>query len=360
VAANLPVDIRALYDAGKRLKEERERPVRIAVLVEVDAPDALVEAARHELHPKTANGIVDVSVIEPETALRVDSKADAAIVLIGSGSHVGATLRDLRERAIPTAVVAIRSERGVLARLLGHPENDVIVGLDASEVIRGPLADWAMTRLEKLRTALGHNFEFTRRSVAKEIVKAAAWQNAAIGVVVFIPGADMPLMTLNQGRMLLQIAATYGQVLDAERIKELGAVVAGGLLLRTFAREVVGLVPGFGWAVKGGIAYSGTLAMGTAAITYFEEGADLTGVVRALSEKTSEAVTRAALRIRRPNKEVVPVVTVDAPPSLGLPLTPVDADADPAQPTLIDVPIAPPTMQLLPAPGDAVDPGVRP
>ena len=72
VAANLPVDIRALYDAGKRLKEERERPVRIAVLVEVDAPDALVEAARHELHPKTANGIVDVSVIEPETALRVD------------------------------------------------------------------------------------------------------------------------------------------------------------------------------------------------------------------------------------------------------------------------------------------------
>lgn len=358
--ANLPVDVRALYDAGKRLKEERERPVRIAVLIEVDAPDSLVEAARHEFHPKTANGIVDVSVIEPGTALRVDSKADAAIVLIGSGSHVGATLRDLRERAIPTAVVALRPEKGVLARLLEHPDNDVIVGMDASEVIRGPLADWAMTRLEKLRTALGHNFEFTRRSVAKEIVKAAAWQNAAIGVVVFIPGADMPLMTLNQGRMLLQIAATYGQVLDTERIKELGAVVAGGLLLRTFAREAVGLVPGFGWAIKGGIAYSGTLAMGTAAITYFEEGADLTGVVRALSEKTSEVVTRAALRIRRPGGRATAVAPSDAPPALGLPLTPVVAESGPAQPTLLDVPVALPTLQLLPAPDDAVDPGVRP
>ena len=360
MAANMPVDIRALYDAGKRLKEDRERPVRIAVLVEVDAPDSLVEAARHELHPKTANGIVDVSVIEPGSVLRVDSKADAAIVLIGSGSHAGATLQELRARAIPTAVVALREERGVLARLLGHPENDTIVGTDASEVIRGPLAGWAMTRLEKLRTPLGHNFEFVRRSVAKEIVKAAAWQNAVIGVVVFIPGADMPLMTLNQGRMLLQIAAAYGQSLDTERIKELGAVVAGGFLLRTFAREMVGLVPGFGWAVKGGIAYSGTMAMGTAAITYFEEGADLTGVVRALSEKTSEAVTRATLRLRHPGESTLPVELEYATPTLGLPLTPVEPDEGPTQRTLLDVPVATPTLQLLPTADDAVDPGARP
>jgi len=119
VAGRLPVDVRALYDTGKRLKEDRERPVRIAVLVEIDAPDALVEAARLELHPKTANGIVDVSVIEPDSLLRVDSKADACIVLVGSASHVDATLRDLRARAIPTAVVALREERVTLSRLLG-------------------------------------------------------------------------------------------------------------------------------------------------------------------------------------------------------------------------------------------------
>jgi uncharacterized protein (DUF697 family) len=352
MAVNLPVDVRALYDTGKRLKEDRERPVRIAVLVEIDAPDALVEAARLELHPKTAGGIVDVSVIEPESLLRVDSMADACIVLVGSASHVDATLRDLRSRGIPTAVVALREEKVTLSRQLGHAENDVVVGMDPPELIRGPLADWAMTRLEKLRTPLAHNFEFVRRAVAREIVKKTAWQNAAIGVAVFVPGVDMPLMTLNQGKMLLQIAAVYGQSLDTERIKELGAVVAGGFLFRTFAREMVGLIPGLGWAVKGGIAYTGTIAMGTAAITYFEEGTDLGGVVRALSYRTSEAVTRAALVARHAGEDVIAArISGLRPAPVPSGLQPVPAPAPPengpAQPTLLDVPVATPTLQPL-------------
>lgn len=365
MAVRLPVDVRALYDTSKRLKADRERPVRIAVLVEIDAPDALVEAARLELHPKTASGIVDVTVIEQGGTLRVDSRADACIVLVGSGAHVGATLRDLRERAIPTAVVALRPDKVALSRLLVHPENDVIVGLDASDVIRGPLADWAMTRLEGLRTALGHNFEFVRRAVAKEIVKATAWQNAAIGVVVFIPGADMPLMTLNQGKMLLKIAAAYGQSLDTERVKELGAVVAGGFLFRTFAREVVGLVPGVGWAIKGGIAYSGTMAMGMAAITYFEQGTDLTGVVRALSYRASEAVTLAGLRVKGAGEKVLHAEHEVAASIVAwtqfesqAATEPAPFDPEPVQPTLLDVPVPYPTLRPLPSAGDA-SPGDR-
>jgi uncharacterized protein (DUF697 family) len=357
VAAKLPIDVRALYDAGKRLKEERERPVRIAVLVEIDAPDELVEAARHELHPKTANAIVDVSVIEPGFLLRVDSKADAVVVLIGSASHAEATLRDLRSRAIPTVVVAIGHEKDPLSRLLGHPEDDVVVGVEASGTFRGPVADWLVRRLEKLRTALGGNFEFVRGAVAREIVKATAWQNAAIGVVMFIPGADMPLMTLNQGKMLLQIAATYGQEVDTARIKELAAVVAGGFLFRTAAREIAGLVPGFGWAVKGGIAYSGTLAMGTAAIRYFEEGADLGGVVRALSEKTSEVVTRATLRVGKARQGALEAhahAESDAPPAL---MQALEQDSGASQPTLLDVPVSPPTLKLLENGDDAGGPG---
>lgn len=338
----LPVDVRALYDTSKQLKEDRERPVRLAVLVEIDAPDLLVEAAREELRPRTRQGIVDVSVIEPGQVLRVDAKADAAIVLVGSGSNVTPTLRDLRDRAIPAAVVAVREDAHALAHLLDHPENDVLVGLDARELIRGDLAAWAMTRLEKLSTALGHNFEFMRRAAAKNIVRKAAWQNAAIGVFLFLPGADMPLMTMNQGRMLLQIAAAYGQALDTDRVKELAAVVAGGFLFRTFARELVGLVPGLGWAVKGGIAYSGTIAMGNAAISYFEEGADLPSVVKALTERAGEAAARVAgarrgaraqvgagyvetVPVERPAHRVEPAGTqsslleVEAPaPSLGI------------------------------------------
>lgn len=351
----IPVDVRALYDTGKRLKEERERPVRLAVLVEIDAPDALVEAARAELHPKTAGGIVDVELIEPGATLRVRSQTDAVIVVAGSGAYAAGVLKDLRERAIPTAVLAVREDRTAFSRLIGHPESDVLVGPDAVELIRGPLAEWAMRRLEALRTALGHNFGFMRRAVAREAVRHCAWQNAAIGVVVFLPGADMPLMTLNQGRMLLQIAAAYGQPLETERIKELAAVVAGGFLFRAIAGELVGVVPGFGWAIKGGIAYSGTVAMGMAAIAYFEDGADLGGVVHALTEKAGEAVSRVREMRIAGHHDAADELALSAFTQAAL--DPAD-EADmippaPVQPTLLDV--EPPAPTLLPPARESAD-----
>jgi uncharacterized protein (DUF697 family) len=46
-------------------------------------------------------------------------------------------------------------------------------------------------------------------------------------------------------------------------------VLGGGLGLRALARELVDLVPGLGWALKGAIAYAGTRAVGEAAVLYF-------------------------------------------------------------------------------------------
>ena len=60
---------------------------------------------------------------------------------------------------------------------------------------------------------------------------------------------------------------------EQERIPEILAVVGAGLGFRTVAREALGLVPGLGWAVKGGVAYVGTKALGKAATAYFEQGA---------------------------------------------------------------------------------------
>ena len=48
-----------------------------------------------------------------------------------------------------------------------------------------------------------------------------------------------------------------------------------GFVLRTLARQALDFVPGFGWAVKGAVGFSGTVALGQAAIAYFEAGAPL-------------------------------------------------------------------------------------
>lgn len=114
-----------------------------------------------------------------------------------------------------------------------------------------------------------------RRACAERLIWLAALQNAAIGAIVIIPGADMPAMTANQVRMVLRIAQAYGEEPSADRAVEILSVVAGGFVLRGLARQALEFVPGVGWLLKGAVGFSGTVAIGEAAIAYFEAGAPL-------------------------------------------------------------------------------------
>jgi uncharacterized protein (DUF697 family) len=111
-----------------------------------------------------------------------------------------------------------------------------------------------------------------REAVVEQIVGKFSLQNGILGVAIFIPGADMPALTLNQIRMVFRIAAAYGEKIDLDRAFEILAVVGAGFGFRAIAREAVAFVPGIGWVVKGGIAYAGTQALGRAAAAYFEAG----------------------------------------------------------------------------------------
>jgi uncharacterized protein (DUF697 family) len=110
-----------------------------------------------------------------------------------------------------------------------------------------------------------------RRAVCEEIIRKNARQNAVIGALP-IPGADMPVMTANQARMVLNIAAAHGEELSLDRARELLGVVAAGFGLRALARQVVKLIPLGGWAAAAAIGYAGTVAMGRATMLYFERG----------------------------------------------------------------------------------------
>jgi uncharacterized protein (DUF697 family) len=127
-----------------------------------------------------------------------------------------------------------------------------------------------------------------RSAVIEHIIEKFSRQNGILGVAIFIPGADMPVLTLNQIRMVFRIAAAYGEEIDRDRALEILAVIGAGFGFRALAREAVGFVPGVGWAIKGGIAYVGTKALGRAAATYFEAGgqtriAKVVGSVRSRS-----------------------------------------------------------------------------
>ena len=271
----MPVDIRDLVKSSSQIQEMREQPVRIAVFVELDASDALVETVRTAFRPHTANASLHIEVAEPDVKLVVDPAVDAVIGLVGSGrAGLAEQLEAARDRAIPTAAVALAENSPDVADLLGHPYRDTMSDLDPTVLVEEELGEWLVERIPGKRLAFAANFAFMRRAAALEAVRNTAWQNGLIGVVAVLPGTDLPLMTANQAKMVLQIAAAYGEELGIERARELFGVVGGAFVFRAAARQMLAFLPGFGWAIKGGIGATGTLAMGYAAMSYFENGAD--------------------------------------------------------------------------------------
>ena len=96
----------------------------------------------------------------------------------------------------------------------------------------------------------------------------------------------MPALTALQLRLVLQIGACYGVELSPDRAVEILGVLGAGYGMRTVARELLDFIPVAGWAVKGGVAYGGTRALGLAADEYFARGApaDLTKLRTAVEE----------------------------------------------------------------------------
>src|SRR5437764_782797 len=127
-------------------------------------------------------------------------------------------------------------------------------------------------------TPLAARLPVLRNAVVDRLITQFSRQNGVVGVAVFLPGADLPVLTLNQIRMLMRIADAYGFELDRERIPEVLGVIGSGVGFRAAARSLLGVIPVAGWAVKGGIAYAGTRTLGEAARRYFESRAPVTRV----------------------------------------------------------------------------------
>lgn len=145
------------------------------------------------------------------------------------------------------------------------------------DAVRKELAPRFVKALEdEYLIQVGRGYPVFRRAVCEEVIRKNARENAVIGALP-IPGADMPVMTANQGRMVLSIAAVYGEDLSLDRARELLGVLAAGFGLRALSRQVVKLVPFGGWAAAAAIGYAGTITMGRATMLYFERGGQQVG-----------------------------------------------------------------------------------
>lgn len=302
-----PVDVKKLTESLDDVEQARDWPVAVNILIDVTASDALIDAVLTAFEPCTDTAEARHVLIESGSA-QLPMPCDLCVIVAGSGLQLGRVAAESRRLGCPTAVCIEVGEtyfaespedaaeilgEEVTAGEEGIPE-DTIVEVDfALERPLDELGAWIATNAPAKRVSMAASFPFMRLPLAMELTRQVALKNAGVGVVFIVPGADMPVITLNQARLVLQIAALYNQPLDQGRIAEVAAVVAGAFGFRALARELSAAVPALGWGIKGTVAYTGTLAMGKAAVEYFEEG----GRINGLAAKIREAVDAAASAI---------------------------------------------------------------
>jgi uncharacterized protein (DUF697 family) len=131
--------------------------------------------------------------------------------------------------------------------------------------------DVVKCRLGEAGTGLAARVPVLREPLCRELIESFSRKNGILAVAIFVPGADFPVLTLNQIRLVLRLAAAHGVEVDQQRLPEVLATVAAGFGFRAVARQLLGAVPFAGWAVKGGVAYGGTRALGEAAMRYFQQ-----------------------------------------------------------------------------------------
>jgi uncharacterized protein (DUF697 family) len=142
----------------------------------------------------------------------------------------------------------------------GTPPVDKALKLIAERA--GESAPWLAGELPMLR---GH--------VVDDIIETTARSCAKAALIIIVPGADMPVLTAMQMRMVLRLAAAHGQEISPNRAVELLGVLGAGFGFRYVGRTLLEFIPIAGWVTQAGVAYVATKTLGRTAVEYFDHGA---------------------------------------------------------------------------------------
>ena len=267
----IPVDkLTSAFKMGASVKKDSDTPVRVSVYLDSTASRFLVETVRDAFVPQTTSGIVRVDRLGEH---RIVPKADTDVVLVlscGSDRLESA----VQELVIAGAPVCVLAESAVEVPFVEEstPMLGVVAATDKTYLLE-TLARWILDRTDK-ETAFAANFAFMRIAAANRIITSCALTNMATGALVFLPGADYPVMALAQVGMLFELAAIFGRGIKPERGYEVAAVLAGGLVIRAVTRALVKQTPHIGFVVKALTAAAGTYGMGRALVSLYERDVD--------------------------------------------------------------------------------------
>jgi hypothetical protein len=283
------------------LKEVDVRPARNAA----ETPFLLVFASRDEAFAEYLAALMyrgdrqhDVppfraSVGVPLTAAAQLSRANAVVIVTRPEADNAEEMRvknALGAAGVPVLMCYLQ-EAGTLPP--PRPTDVTTTSVVSLPLVNGTLDEVAATKklVEAIRQlkaidalALARHLPAFREAVVRAEIEDVAVANATYslgtGILSINPITGLPLtvadtviLTKNQGILAYKISLAMGMPSDFKSIMpQIAGVIGGGLVFRTIARSVIGLIPGLGILPKVAISFAGTHAIGEAVYLWCKTG----------------------------------------------------------------------------------------
>lgn len=201
-------------------------------------------------------------------AVRVGGDVDgaaAAIVVLGGAPTADdeRLMRGAARASVP--VIAVQTDPKAVGPLEYVPASAVVVCQPGQSFPVDEIARALAAQLGHDAVPLAARVPAFREHVVRELVRQASLRAAVVGALPWRHGADFPALALIQARLVLDLAAAHGRVIDRSRAPELLAVAGAGLGARAAVRRLPRRLP----LVGGVAAYLTTRALGEAAIRAF-------------------------------------------------------------------------------------------
>jgi uncharacterized protein (DUF697 family) len=235
-----------------------------------------------------------LETISPNSPLITTPSEVRVVLFLGQpGDREGANLEPLKALRVPILTLTIDPDEppaGPLTVPAPGTVGDYVVSAITKDALKGRVFTHIVDASKGVEIAVGRRLPPLRETVAAKLTRDAANNSLkvalasalvdhipVIGVVLgaFASAGDMVAITGLQMMLLLHIEAAYGRDPDVQRMWKLLPVIGGGFGWRTLARELAGFVPVAGVAIKGAIAYAGTIVVGESVTFFLEHGSHM-------------------------------------------------------------------------------------
>lgn len=246
-----------------------------------------------------------------ETHLRISNNPDFAIIVAGKNHNSILVYKALQIKEIPSCIISVSPnsvlryakdnnvairKRDLLCPSIknlsnnkkANSSNPSIISKRISNSINKKITNWLYVYSEEVQVTYALCFPQLRSLVSIRIINKCSIENAVAGAIKIIPATDMSVMTLNQIRMLFELAAIYGYDITAERLVESIVLIASGFGMRKLSRFIKKGIPIPAVIIDSIFGFSATQIIGQTAREYFSKGLAPAGLVENIKQKVSK------------------------------------------------------------------------